>query len=214
MASSVASAPLVQLFTNAACGTEKYSQSCAFDRLTDPARGEERAGEHVGDRLCILGPQHVSVERRTCMADAPQAKRRDVELVHDALQLVVELAARRPAQRPDTAVIQAVAHVLPRSILDRDPRLFLGHADNAGDAAQHVDIAALRIARDIVDRIALALLEHGHHGLGCVLDVQPGAHEAAVAVHDRWQAAAHAPDALRDQLLRILMRRRNCWSGE
>ena len=78
--------------------------------------------------------------------------------------------------------------------------------DQCADALDHVDIAYLVVAPDIVRFAELALLDHGPDGLAVVFHVEPVANVEALAVHGQRLTIARVQDDDRDQLLRELER--------
>ena len=94
---------------------------------------------------------------------------------------------------------------MPGAVLDvLDQRLVA--AGQLDDPAHDLDVLALVRAADVVGLARPAALEDGMDAAAEVLDVEPVAHLAAVAVDGQAVAVQRVEDAERDQLLGVLAR--------
>src|SRR6185437_17010773 len=107
---------------------------------------------------------------------------------HGPLEPGIERLARRPAEiAPDPRRIDRVAPVVAgpvRHVCDERavaavarPRLL----ECIAEGMDHVDVAALGVAADVVGLAGLAALEHDAERLAMVADVEPVAHLPPVA---------------------------------
>ena len=114
------------------------------------------------------------------------------------LRLPAELVAQLlGGERVAAVVAGAVGDVLDQRLVAA------GQLDHPLD---HLDVLALVGAADVVGLAGAALHQHGVDAAAEVLDVEPVADLAAVAVDRQRVAVDRVEDHQRDQLLRVLAR--------
>src|SRR5690606_19745156 len=119
--------------------------------------------------------------------------------LHRPLEPLVEADARPPAERLDLVGAQRVAEVVARAVADVLDERLVG-ADELDDPPHDLDVLLLVRPADVVDLARPALAQHEVDRTREVLDVEPVAHLAAVAVDGQVVAVEGVEDHERDEL--------------
>ena len=112
--------------------------------------------------------------------------------------------SRRPAERPQLRVVDRVAAIVARPVLDVADQGRVG-AGQLEDAVGDLDVLVV-LAADVVDLTRRALVEDELDPGAVILGVQPLPHLLAVAVDGQRLALERVRDEERDELLRVLVR--------
>src|SRR5215471_12771732 len=147
----------------------------------------------------------VLPERRILILDRPPPGLVLAVPLHRAREPLLELLARRPAERFELLRAQRVAAVVPGAVGDRlDERR--GLADELEDPVREIDVLHLIAAADVVDLARNAALDEQVDGAAVVLDVQPVALVLSVTVERHGNVVDEVGDEERDDLLGKLVR--------
>ena len=117
---------------------------------------------------------------------------------------LAERVLGRPAERPQLGVVDRVAAIVARAILDVADQAGVG-AGQLEDAVGDLDVLVV-LAADVVDLARRALVQDELDPGAVILGVQPLTHLLAVAVDGERLALERVRDEQRHELLRVLVR--------